>query len=215
MSNVVSLRPKRVRAPKRIGTYFELGPTYSGGSHGLELENRDKLITPARVLLGPGPGQKHGFPAFQEVPRFRPEKEAYDRPPKDLEEFNFYWIVSQRLRAVLERIDAVGVAFADCEVFHISGKLVEPKHYLCDVTREIDALDEMASKVGYEVIEGEKYYTLAGDPEVSFKREVLGDAHIFRQKNMPGVFCDALLKQAIVDAGIKNPLHFRDVSIRA
>jgi hypothetical protein len=215
MSNVVSLRPKRVRAPKRIGAYFQLGPTYSGGSHGLELENRDKLITPPRVLLGPGSGQKHGFPAFPEIPRFRPEKKRYDRPPKDLEEFNFYWIISQRFRDVLEKIDAAGVSFADCEVFHISGRPVEPKHYLCDVIREVDALDETASKVGYEVIEDVRYYTLAGDPEVSFKREALGDAHIFRQKDMPGVFCDALLKQAIVDAGIKNPLHFRDVSIRA
>ncbi|CDZ37385.1 Hypothetical protein NGAL_HAMBI1146_23520 [Neorhizobium galegae bv. officinalis] len=68
MSNVVSLRPKRVRPPQHIGAFFELGPTYANGDHGLELENGDKLITPPRVMLGPGPDQKYGFLNFQ---RFR------------------------------------------------------------------------------------------------------------------------------------------------
>ncbi|CDZ37387.1 Hypothetical protein NGAL_HAMBI1146_23530 [Neorhizobium galegae bv. officinalis] len=86
---------------------------------------------------------------------------------------------------------------------------------MCDVVKEVDALDETASKVAVRYIDGEKFYSLAADPELSFKREVLGDAHIFRQKNMGGIFCDSLLKQAMVGAGIKNPLHFCDVSIRA
>jgi catechol 2,3-dioxygenase-like lactoylglutathione lyase family enzyme len=214
MSNVVSLRPKRVRAPKHIGAFFELGPTYANGDHGLELENGDKLITPPRVMLGPGAGQKYGFPEFPEAPRLRPDKKDYDRPPKDLEQFHLYWLISQRLKDVLERVDPAGVSLADCEVFHISGKPIGPRHHLCDVVREVDALDEAASNVAVRYIDGEKLYSLGGDPELSFKRDVLGGAHIFRQKNMGGVFCDALLKQAIVDAGIKNPLHFCDVSIR-
>jgi hypothetical protein len=187
----------------------------SGGTHGLKLENGDKLILPPRVLLGPSPDQKYGFPVFPEVPRLRPDKKEYSRPPKDLEGFELYWLVSQRLRDVLERIDPAGITFADCQVFHISGKLIEPKHYLCDVVREVDALDLGASKVGHCITNDFEYYSLAGDPEISFKHEVLGGAHVFRQKNMASIFCDAVLKQAIVDAGIKNPLHFRDVSIRA
>lgn len=111
-----------------------------------------------------GPDQKYGFPEFPEDPILRPEKQQYDRPPKDLEQFDLYWIISQRLRDVLEAIDPTGVTFADCEVFYISGKPVEPKYYLCDVIREINALDETASKVAVRYIDGEKFYSLAADP---------------------------------------------------
>jgi Immunity protein family (Imm11) len=78
----------------------------------LELENADKVLLPGRVLLGPPLG-RHGFPGFSETPRFRPNKQEYDRPPRDLEQFDHYWLVSQRLKDVLEAVDPEAVMFAE------------------------------------------------------------------------------------------------------
>jgi hypothetical protein len=151
---------QKSRKLKRAEAFFEIGPTFSGGPLGLELINKHKFIVPPRLILGPKPGEKYGLPDFPELPIFQPIKKNYGRPPKDLEIFGEYWIVSQRFRDVLIEIDPDGVEFADCAVFHPSGKPVEPNHYLCAVIREVDAFDESSSKVGCEIVEGTKYFNL-------------------------------------------------------
>lgn len=176
----------------------------------MELENADKVLLPGRVLLGPPLG-RHGFPGFSETPRFRPNKQEYDRPPRDLEQFDHYWLVSQRLKDVLEAVDPEAVMFADCIVCHISGKPVEPRHYLCDIVREIDALDEEASTVRIEYEQGVKLYDLSRKSKLIFNESIVGEAHIFRQKHMGGVIGDASLRSACVAAGIKDQNLFSDV----
>jgi hypothetical protein len=199
---------------KKLGKHFEFGPTYRGGRHGLELENKEAVLLPGQIIIGPLPGH-FGFPLYSETPRLRPNKKTYDRPPRDLEQFGDYWLVSQRLKDVLEAVDPEGVAFAECEVFYISGKPVEPKHYLCAVIRELDALDEAESdaKVMIEP-SGWKYYSALGSRRLIFREDVVGSAHIFRQKHMAKVICDAELRNACLAAGIKDPHLFTDASAR-
>jgi Immunity protein family (Imm11) len=203
-----------LRKYTRLGKHFEFGPTYRGGCHGLELENKEALLLPGQRLLGPPPGQ-YGFPLFPETPRLRPDKKEYDRPPRDLEQFDNYWLVSQRLKDVLEAVDPQGVAFAECEVFYISGKPMELKHNLCDVIREIDALDEEESdiRIRFEP-SGRKVYDPRGSKRFIFKEDIIGSAHIFRQKGMFKIVCDALLRDACRAAGIKDPHLFEDASVR-
>jgi hypothetical protein len=139
---------------KKLGKFFLFGPTFRGGDHGLELENEKDFLAPGRVTLGPPVIGGFGFPPFPRVPQLKPDKQHYDRPPKDLEQFDHYWLVSQRLKDVMQATDAEGVEFADCDVYHISGKPIEPKHYLCDVVRALDAVDESASDIRTEFEEG-------------------------------------------------------------
>jgi hypothetical protein len=205
---------KGKRSFKRIGAYFKIGPTLSGRSHGLYLENEDKIVAPPNILLAPPPGQKYGFPEFPEKPRFRPDKTFKTRPPNDLEGVNFYWLISQRVKDVIASVDPSGAVFADCDVFYVSGKLLEERYYLCDVIREIDALDEQKSNLVRVVEDGYEYYPLLPDSEICFKSDIVGDAHIFRQEKIAAIFCDALMKDALISAGLKDPSHFRDVSLR-
>lgn len=165
-------------------------------------------------MLAPPPGQKYGFPEFPEKPRFRPDQAYRSRPPKHLEGVGLYWLVSQRVKDVLEAIDPSGVVFSDCDVFYASGKPVKENYYLCDVIREVNALDEGRSNLNYVVEDGYEYYSLLPDSEISFNADILGNAHIFRQEKIAAIFCDALLKNSLCRAGIKDPRHFRDVSLR-
>ncbi|MBB3149878.1 hypothetical protein FHS21_006335 [Phyllobacterium trifolii] len=196
---------------KKLGKFFQFGPTFRGGNHGLELQNPEQILLPGRLLLGPPIG-KRGFLPYPEVPQFRPAKKEYDRPPRDLEQYDHYWLVSQRLKDVLTTVDPDGVAFADCLVTYISGKPIEPRHYLCDVIRVIDALDEPASTVRFDYEQGIKLYDLSRTHSLIFDETVVGNAHIFRQAGMGGVIGDAFLRTACINAGIKDPHLFWDLS---
>ncbi|MDP9838927.1 hypothetical protein J2T09_003699 [Neorhizobium huautlense] len=199
---------------KRIGEYFQISPFFAGGLHGLELENQENLVSFPIVMLGPPVGQKYGFGDFSEKPVLRPNKKSYKNPPKDFEQFHSYWLVSRRVKSVLEKFDPESVSFVECDVFHISGKPLDPEHYLCDVVRKVDALDEVNSKV-VRVVDGDgDRYSLTGDQEVNFNIQKLGGAHIFRQNKMTGIYCDAFLRREFLAAGVTNTAYFKDVSIR-
>ncbi|QKC81762.1 DUF1629 domain-containing protein [Mesorhizobium sp. NZP2077] len=121
-------------------------------------------------------------------------------------------MVSERLKTALEETDKEAVVFAECEVYHISGKPIEPKHYLCDVTREIDAVDEASSTLKIEYHQGVKIYDLSGRSILNLKLESVGSAHIFRLKNTALVVCDASVRDTCIAAGIKDPELFTDIS---
>jgi hypothetical protein len=192
--------------------FFIFGPTYRGGDHGLELDSESEFLVPGRISLGPPEIGGRGFPAFPRVPRLVPNKKFYHRPPKDLEQFGYYWLVSQRLKNVLDELDSQAVVFSESETLHISGKPIEPKHYLCDVIRELDAIDRDKSEVKIEVEDGEVFYNLLGSKRLEFVEEMVCSLHIFRQKNMAAVICDDELKDACFRAGIRDAMLFRDVT---
>jgi hypothetical protein len=200
----------------RKGEFFQLQPDArrGGKGHGVVFENRAALLTPPRLILKPEEG---GFPPLRETPRlvYHPHEGAL---PQDLEGgMSGYWLVSERLRKVMEAVDPDAFAFADTD-YRLADGSKGPAYFLCDVVRTVDALDEEASQLNIEIsdeFEAGKYYGLTGDVRLAFKREALGSAHVFRLPFNGGVFCDRVLKDAVEDAGIvtarkSNGLWFYD-----
>lgn len=188
--------------PKK-GEFFELRPDARrrGKGHGVVFENESFLKTPPNFLLRPDQG---GFPPLRETPRlvYYPSQ---GWPPEDLEAgMSGYWLVSGRLREVMEAVDPGAFAFRETDYRLADGAKGGP-YFLCDVVRTIDALDEEASQLKVIVsddYEEGKYYGLTGDVRLAFKPDIVGDAHVFRLPYYEGVFCDRIFKEAVEAAGL-------------
>jgi hypothetical protein len=173
----------------------------NGPVNGLVFENLDRLLSPPRLILKPEGG---GFPPLRESPRLihNPSKGP---PPLDLEPgFSGYWLVSERLKQTMAAADPKAFAFADVD-YRLADGSRGARHYLCDVVQEIDALDEEASKLFIDTTEpfvNGKFYDLTGGASVTFARERLGAAHVFRTPYTPQVFCDRAFVDAVSAAGI-------------
>lgn len=202
MSETRRMEAKVTNKPKK-GAFFHLMPDARrrGKGHGVIFENEKALLTPPRLILQPDDG---GFPPLRETPRLihDPKKGA---PPQDLEGgFSGYWLVSERLRNVMESVDADAFVFADVD-YRLADGSKGPTVFLCDVIRTLDALDEEASELDIKVsddYEAGKYYSMAGGSRLAFKHDVLGDAHVFMLPFHGGVFCDRVFKDAVKTAGI-------------
>lgn len=201
----------------RKGEFFQLQPDArrGGKGHGVVFENEQTLLTPPRLIVKPKAG---GFPPLCDVPRL-----VYHRRegvlPQDLEGgMSGYWLVSERLRQVMEAVDPDAFVFTDTD-YRLADGSQGPTYFLCDVVRTVDALDEEASQLNIVIsddYEAGKYYRLTGDVRLAFKRDVLGSAHVFRLPFHGGVFCDRVFKDAVEAAGIvsarkSNGLWFDDV----
>ncbi|MBV7306070.1 DUF1629 domain-containing protein [Xanthomonas vasicola] len=199
------------------GEFFILEPDArrGGPGHGVVFENRKALITPPRLILRPEEG---GFPPLREVPRlvYHPKEGAL---PQDLEGgFSGYWLVSERLRKVMDSVDPDAFVFVEAD-YRLADGSAGPTFFLCDVVRTVDALDEEASQLNIiisdEFVEG-KYYDLTGDVRLAFKKDALGSAHVFRLPYHGMVFCDRVFKDAVEAAGMggqsgSDGLWFDDV----
>lgn len=188
--------------PPKPGEFFLLeAGAISGPGHGVVFVNLDRLLTPPRLILWPEGG---GFPVLSETPLliYSPSKGV---PPRHLEAgFSGYWLVSERLHQVMISVDTNAFAFAEVD-YRLAEGSAGPRYYFCDVVQEIDALDESASKLlidtSDEFVNG-KYYDLTGGASVTFKRERLGAAHVFKTPYNDTVFCDRVFKDAVAAAGI-------------
>ncbi|WP_340572492.1 DUF1629 domain-containing protein [Stenotrophomonas sp. G106K1] len=184
------------------GEFFLLeAGAISGPACGVVFENLDRLLSPPRMILLPEEG---GIPPLREVPRlaFNP---AVGAPPRDLEAgFSGYWLVSERLHDVMAAADPSAFAFADVD-YRLEDGSQGARHYLCTVTRVIDALDEGASKLFIDTSEdfiNGKFYDLSGGASVTFDRSKLAAAHAFKTPYTGTVFCDRTFKDAVAAAGI-------------
>jgi len=197
MESTTSNQPKS-------GQFFILeAGTINGPSCGVVFENLGTLLSPPRLILRPEDG---GFPTLRETPRlvYSPSKGP---PPKDLEPgFSGYWLVSERLHHVMASVDPNAFAFAEVD-YRLADGSKGPRHFLCTVVQEIDALDEEASKLFIDTTEefiNGKFYDLTGGASVTFKRDLLGSAHVFKTPYTSRVFCDRSFKDAAAAAGIET-----------
>lgn len=211
MANTSSDQPKR-------GQFFLFGPEMGSGARfrGVILENIQHLLSPPRRILRPESG---GFPRILETPRLRFD-ESKGPPPRDLEGgFSGYWLVSDRLRQVMLAVDRDAFEFVECETNFVDGSK-GPTHFLCDVVRELDALDEDASQLEINVSEDYvrgKFYFLGGGARLAFKRDVICGAHVFLTPFNPSAFCDRSFRDAVREAGVpidtgKSGMSFVDVA---
>ncbi len=200
-----------INRPKE-GEFYILGVEMGGPGHRVVFENEDELLTPTRLLLRPKEG---GFPSLKAMPRLRQTQKG--RTVRDLDsDFSGYWLVSEPLKQVLESVDPEGFAFAECE-FILHDGTVGPKHYLCDVVRTLDAVDETTSKIRIllkDSYAGGKYYSEGSGARFAFKKDVVGSAHVFLTPyNSRKVFCDRMLRDALIEHGFGKEPDTRGVSL--
>lgn len=188
--------PDKKSKPRK---FFVLAPDQSAGMHDLELVNKGALTWPGGMWLQ-GRHDGSGHLDYPETPQlaFTGTKRK-GRLPRDLDAESGLWLVSERLKQAFESVDPDGFAFAACD-FTLPDGSKGPQYYLCDVVRELDALDEGKSRVkiktGDEWVGG-KAYDLSGSASLVFKDNTVGSAHIFRMVHRATtVVCDSILRDA-------------------
>ncbi|MCP3410032.1 imm11 family protein [Bradyrhizobium sp. CCGB01] len=188
---------RKPNAPKlhRVGLDFRFRT-----NPGWQMENFDALGA-GRVLLSPR--GKRSFPPLAETPRLLIDK-SLGRPPVDWELFDDFWLVSDRMKSVLEAVDRGGVAFLRCETRSPSGDA--PVYWLCDVVRQLDVIDEEKSNVVIldDGTDFRRYDNMAISSFV-FREAAIGSAHIFRPRFLETrVICDQAMKDACKAAGLRG-----------
>lgn len=190
--------------------FYNLYLDFEGGStaYGLQFSNGDRI-------------QRRETPYSASDIEQQPHLNApftLGRLSHDLEELAGIWIVSERLRRVFETIDADGFVFMDCDYQRRDGS-PGPKHYMCDVVRKLDAVDERASQVKVDFFPPDyRGYSFSGGARLAFKLEVIGCAQVFRTPYSGNkVFCTRAMRDAVRIAK-PNGLHaltglrFRDAA---
>jgi hypothetical protein len=198
---------KQPRARKR--RYYEMGPDYGvGGKPGYWLED-ESILPPYAVSRLPA--------------SLAPAPFVFDRSagslPYDLEPYYGWWLISDRTKAVFERIDPEAFVFVPCRVRAPHGNYDGPAYWLCDVVRVLDALDEARSRLIIRIEDdpwslrfGKKVYVAMPGSKLVFTDAAIGKAHIFRMAHDEAtIICDQDMKGACKEAGLKR-IRFDDVS---
>ena len=207
-------RGHRGRKP-RARKFYKMGPDFRASTApGIRFEykgeNEGRTLR-ERHVLAPSTGQP-AFPRYSEAPHFIFDKKL-GRPPRDLEQYDGYWLISDQMKIVLHAIDPDGFAFMKCEV-RCPDHAVGPAYWLCDVVRILDAVDEAASRVKIEYDPGDrlKRYSLLGGANLVFREDLIGTAHVFRMAYLKlAIICDEQLKDACKAAKLKG-IKFKDVA---
>lgn len=193
--------PVTVASDSHLREFFVLRPSFRGNgqSAGLKIANEELLLSPGMNSMDPPNGNPNQYPVRPHLVQVPGQREM----PRDFEKLAGIWIVSQALKQILAAIDPEGFAFAICDFTLADGSL-GPQYYLCSVTRSLDALDEIASRVKIEIEhdyhtgEDLKFYSVAGGASLVFNGEVVGNAHIFRQPRLGSeAICDRILFDAL------------------
>jgi len=194
---------------RRERKFYDIGPDFRlGGAAGFKVENLAVLLQGRRVLVPP-PGRR-GFPDYPEPLRVLIDRKL-GRPPRDMEQYHAFWLISGKAKSVFETVDAAGFSFVQCETRRADGS-PGPEYWLCDVVRVLDAVDETASRMRIEYRDGVKLYDLMGGASLVFKENVIGPAHAFRMAFLKAaVVCDQHLKDACKHAGLKG-LNLKDMA---
>lgn len=109
---------------------------------------------------------------------------------------------SDRTNTLFEAIDPEAFLFVRCEMTIPEGIWDGPSHWLCEVVRILDAVDESKSRLEIGIRDderysdhGKKFYRVSLDTKLVFKEEVIGNAHVFRMAQAKGeIICDNVLR---------------------
>ncbi|MCC4589491.1 DUF1629 domain-containing protein [Xanthomonas sp. NCPPB 1067] len=174
-----------------------------GPGHGVVFDNEKELLTPPKRSLRPWEG---GFPPLREKPRLIYDPKKGDMPQHLEGTFSGYWLVSEKLKNVFERIDPSAFEFAETDFLMPDGTY-GPTHFLCDVILRLDAVDEEHSELrierGSDYVSG-KAYNFSGGASLAFRKDVIGSAHIFQISHSSLICCDRIMLDAIRHEGIST-----------
>ncbi|MFD0321506.1 imm11 family protein [Lysobacter gummosus] len=102
MTSGVAMQTHAESGPEQGRFYLiDIAHPGRGKGHGVVIANLARLLTPPRGILRPRHG---GFPHMSEVPQLVHDPERGDLP-RDLEaSLSGYWLVSERLKEVLQSV---------------------------------------------------------------------------------------------------------------
>ncbi len=207
---VTAAIPDQSRRTAKARKFYAISEDYvKGGAAGYEIANRDAVLEDRIVFDRPLGGR--GFPDYPVAPRLLFDKK-FGRPVRDLERREGFWLVSDRTKAVFENVDPDAFAFLRCDVQLPDGS-EGPRHWLCDVLPDLDAVDEGRSTVKIEYqSSGKKLYDIMAPTSLRFREEIVGKRHIFRLTHLiTQIICDEIFRQACKDAGLTG-IRFREAS---
>lgn len=187
------------------------------GASRTALKKRKFFIVHARILVRPtyylvgGPSlisagfaplpEERGFCDASRIPTFVFE----GKTERDFEEYGGYWLISDRMKRFLERLDPKAFAFLKCKI-QMSNGARAPIRWLCDVVRVLDALDEEKSEIRIgKTDDGNKMYFFSFGANLEFKENAVGRHHVFRMMHFsPTIICDDEMKAACKAAGLSG-----------
>lgn len=192
--------PRGGRTAKARKFYIVLSQARSRAA-GLRLVNEDELLRDGSSTLSP-PAGRRGFRDYPVTPLFLAD-EKLGRIDRDFERYSHYWLISDRMKSVLEQVDPEAFAFLKCDT-RLPDGTDGPRHWLCDVVRVLEALDEGKSLIEIGTADdGSKFYDLLGRRSLILNQDAIGPCRVFRMKYTGSVIiCDDVLKRACRENGI-------------
>lgn len=195
------------------GRYFLIEPSFwpAGGFPKIDIVNEERLFPPGWRFIEPPTGDPGQYPERPHLAH-QPGPGKTNGLPRDFELLAGLWIVSDALKTVFQTLDPDAFAFAACD-FTLWNGAPGPQLYFCNVLRELDALDEEASRLKIrrgDYVNG-KFYNRSGGAALRFRPEVAGRSHVFRTPFAEMVFCDRAMRDAVVRAGL-NGVSLRDAT---
>jgi hypothetical protein len=200
MKSLSSTASQRTAKARR---FYIVTFSYSGERRAnWEVDNLDVLSPDNGVLLPPK--GRRGFPDYPEKPHLMIGKRKVGHPPRDMEEFHSYWLISHPLKVLFESIDPQAFAFQSRDVKLRDGS-TGPVYWLCDVIRVLDAFGDVTLQ------EIRRHHGIFNPYKAAvFKEDIVRDSHIFRTPySVAYVFCDQDLKDACRRERIKG-IGFED-----
>jgi Protein of unknown function (DUF1629) len=123
-----------------------------------------------------------------------------------------FWIVSERLKAVLEQIDPEAFAFVRAEVEYKNFDSPGPDYWFADIVRILDCVDEENSDIKYQAGASPKNYLRLINAVM--KADVVGSAHFFRLEYSPHMeITDDVAVKTLRKEGVKG-FSFRELHKR-
>src|SRR5262245_33669829 len=109
--------------------FYEMTTRTTSGVDGFELANEDALFQKPDVMMLPPPGRR-GFRDYPEPPLFIADARK-GRLHWDLERpIPYYWLITERMKSLLETLDGEAFAFLQCKVQFPDGREAAPR-WLC------------------------------------------------------------------------------------
>jgi hypothetical protein len=203
MTEQCSHKPANYRQPKARRFYI-VGPRLTGEKRpNFEVVNLDVLRAGALALYPPE--GRRGFPDYRERPRIVIGSRRNARPPRDIELFHSYWLISDHLKLLFESTDPSAFAFQACDVVFRDGS-TGPCYWLCDVVRVLDAFAEKTLQEirSYRERTGLMNQSFISDKTLEFNENVISSSHIFSTGYSSDVFCDQPMKDLCQNSNIKG-----------
>lgn len=162
----------------------------------------ERPYLPAGPLFDAQDGSDYGtgFAPFAETPVFVVDRPLGAKPLFDITgRFRGVFLVSERAKDVLEKLDPDAFVFVDVETSLANGEQ-GPRHWLGDLVRKLDAFDLEKSE-GARIDQVAPLMRFSISPRYDrnvFRRDVIGSAHFFRLKSSAAaIYCDDVARAAL------------------